>query len=204
MKKLFFLFAFLSCSGCLYKCSNQSEIAHKSISIPYVDGDSFGQLTQSLIYQISSSGLFEYKQKLSDYRLEVAIVSITNDKIGFKRDVKKDCADTEKKRKNLLPIESRENIAAQVSLRENLCGNIVWGPKTITADMDYDYSEQDSTKDLSYLGLDGQRESILTFSVGQMETVSTAQDSALRPLYEKLAKNIVQALNGELNIAKDH
>lgn len=200
MRKLFFLIVFLSCSGCLYKCSSPNEFAHRSVSIPYVEGDSYGQLTEALVYQISSSGPFEYKQKLSDYRLEVAIVSLTNDKIGYKKELKKKCNDSHKKsRTNLLPVESRENIAAQVLLRSNLCGDVVWGPKVITADIDYDYSEQDSTKDLSFVGKNGDK-SILTFSLGQLETVSTAQDSALRPLYQKLAKNIASALNGELNI----
>jgi len=197
MRKIPFLFVFLICCSCSYKCSLKDEYVHKSINIPYVEGDINGQLTAALIYQVSASGFFEYRQSLSDYKLQVIVNSLTNDKIGFKRDRKHGCNSCDY-RKNLMPIENREKISATVSLKSNLTSKVIWGPKVVTADIDYDYSEQDSLKDLSYIDLNGNIQPILAYSLGQLESVFSAQDSALRPLFYRLSKNIVTALMGEL------
>lgn len=193
MRKIFFLFVFLVFSSCSYKYNLQNEFEGKSINIPYVEGDIDGQLTEALVYHLSASGLFEYKHGSSDYKLQVIVQSLTNDKIGYKRDRYKD-GET---RKNLMPIENRENISVEVLLKSNLSGKSVWGPKIITADIDYDYSEQDSLKDLAFIDSHGEKYTILSYSLGQMESIYSAQDSALRPLYNRLAKNIVSALMGE-------
>ena len=166
----------------------------KTVNIPYVTGDRYGLLTEELVYQLSVCGLLEYKPSTADLKLEVEIVDTTNDQIGYRKDRNPDGT----LKKNLMPTESRQKVNAKVSLISNLDKEVIWGPKIISADVDYDYVEQDSLRDLSFLNAAGVRQTVLSFSLGQMESVGSAQDSALIPLYRRLAENIVDAIVGEL------
>ena len=196
MRKISLFFFFFVCTACCYKCGLKDDFVRRTVDIPYVQGDVDGQLTASLIYQISSSGCFEYKRGFSDYQLHAEVISLNDDRIGFKRDNIgcKNC----KKEKNLMAIENRETIAVRVRLKSASTGKEIWGPKIITADIDYDYFDQDSLKDMSFIDMNGNRQSILFYSLGQLESISSAQDSALRPLFKKLSENIVSALIGEI------
>lgn len=186
------LMVFISCS---YTNKLPDKYSESTVNIPYVKGDEDGQLTHSLVYQLSAAGALEYKQIDADYVLLVSVLDVSNDKIGYRKDRDLDG----KLRDNLMPIESRQSIKAEVSLKSTTTDEIVWGPRTISADIDYDYVEQDALKDLSFVNSSGKRETILSYSLGQLESVPSAQISVRHPLYQNLAKNIVTAIIGELN-----
>ena len=190
-KKICILLLFLACS-CSYRLRSPGNLSVRTVNVPYITGDREGVLTQSIIYQLSSDGFLEYRPSHADCELKVEILEKKNDQIGYRRD-----RDGDTVKKNLMPTESRQTIKAKVSL-ESSDHDIIWGPTIITADVDYDYVEQDSLEDLSFLNPKGELESVLSFSLGQMESVGSAQISALKPLYSKLARNIAEALKGEL------
>lgn len=194
MKKIFYLGWFFLAFGCSYKMDTSDGLVQKRVNVPFVIGDSDGRLTAALTYQLSSQGLLEYSHSKADFILRAEVISLTNDKIGYKKDRDPDG----KLRKNLMPIEGREKIEVRVTLLSNLNKEVVWGPKLFSTDIDYDYVDEDSVKDLSFINDSGQRETVLSFSLGQLESVFCAQEAALRPLYIKIAKNIVSVLSSEL------
>ncbi len=59
--------------------------------------------------------------------------------------------------------------------------------------MDYDYVTQDSLQDLSFVTSSG-RQTVLSFSLGQLESIESAKTAAKEALYKKLAKRIAEAL----------
>jgi hypothetical protein len=200
MKNILLCSLFLFCLSCSYKCHLPDEISNKSINIPFVRGDTDGILTEALVFQLTASGLVAYKQSNADYKLHVNVLNVENDKIGYRKDRQPDgCY-----RKNLMPVEGRERVSVECYLTSSLTGETVWGPRIISADVDYDYVDQDSLKDLSFIDKEGQRQTILSYSLGQLESIPCAQEAALRPLSMKLAKNIVNALIAELAVENNH
>jgi hypothetical protein len=184
---IFFFFSFYFTS-CAYHLKQAQEI--KSLNVHYIYGDNDGLLTKELIYQISSSGAFDYRTTNSDYILKVSIDNISNDQIGFRYDRHNDGT----LKKFLMPTENRQKITASVSIISQKSDKVVFGPKTITADVDYDYVEQDSLKDLSFIDANSLRVPVLPFSVGQMESINSATEAALIPLYRILSQKIVDLL----------
>jgi hypothetical protein len=191
--KYFFIFLVFLLFSCSYHLKQVR--ADKSINIPYVNGDFDGLLTKELIYQISSSGVFKYKQSNADYKLNINVDCITNDQIGFRYDRENDG----KLKKFLMPTENRQKITATITIFSNEEDKVIWGPKTICADVDYDYVEQDDLKDLSFIDKEGQRTTVLAFSIGQMESINCAQEAALIPLYRSLCRKIVDVLIADLS-----
>lgn len=192
IKKICLYFLLFACFGCSYKFK---DAPLGSVNVPFITDDAEGYLTKSLIYQLSSDGIFNYESDHADYTLKVDILDTKNEKIGYRRDRDQQGNPL----KNLMPTESRQVIKAEVFLESNIDHKTVWGPVTITTDTDYDYVEQDSFKDLSFVNSYHERQDVLSFSLGQMESVGSAQVSALKPLYRKLARNIVDALKVDFN-----
>lgn len=185
-----FLFFFLFLSSCGYHLDKVAEPL--SIDVPYIEGDKDGLLTHELIYQMSNNGFFEY-HKNSNYVLQVNILDIVNDQIGYRKDRDPDG----NLRKNLVATENRLTISAQVTLVSTLDNSVLYGPKIFTAFEDFDYVDQDTIDDLSFIDKQGNRETVLAFSLGQMESIGCAQDVALKPLYKKLSLAIVSAIRAE-------
>ena len=199
MKKIIsIIFLLFICSSCSYRCKDVNEYTGKTVDVPYVDGDVAGHLTNAIVYQLSSSGILEYTNSNGDYTLKVVIQNLDNDKIGFRKDnkVEKNNSNDKEKRKNLISVENRQTIVSKVSLISNVSNEVVWGPHVISADVDYDYVDQDSINDLSFDDGIG-RCPILSYSLGQLDSLSSAQNGSLTPLYKNLAQNIMSALLGE-------
>lgn len=180
----------LLCASCGYRFDPGSE-GRSTISVPYVQGDNEGKLTDAIIRKLTESGAFEYQRSCGRLSLEVVIVGDSNDRIGFRHDV----SDTSGKiRKNIIGIENRRTLTAQVSLIDPVAEEIVFGPHVVTASMDYDYVDENSLKDLSFVDSFGVRETSIQFSLGQLDAKDFAERDVLVPIYQRLAEKIVDGI----------
>lgn len=185
---LLIFFLFTSCNYSLGRSSNNQVI---NISVPYIEDDYNGQFTNELIKQISYSPKIKYNYIGSDFDLKIKIISKNTSQIGYKYD--RD--DQNKRRDNLRATEGRLAITASVEVVNNKTNKVKLGPLEVSYDAEFDYVDQDSVSDLFFLNSNDQKESVLNFSLGQLESIDNAKDASLKPLYEGLSKKIVDAIS---------
>ncbi|HSW86234.1 MAG TPA: hypothetical protein VLG49_01905 [Rhabdochlamydiaceae bacterium] len=185
---------FLPCmilfSSCGYRIDGP-ESGRSTITVPYVVGDSAGQLTNELVRMLSASGAFECVQNNGQYVLKVIVFSDGSDRIGYRYD-RKDLSG--KLKKNLMPVEGRRMISAEVSLINSATEEVEVGPVIVTADADYDYIDSDNLREVSMINSKGRRQSTISFSLGQLDSIEGAQDDVAVPLYRHLAQKIVDGM----------
>lgn len=190
MSRIFFFFIFAALfSGCGYHFENQDE--RLSLSIPYVRGDNEGQLTNELIRQFAYSGGYDYVKDGGNLLLKVVVIGDGTEKIGYRYDRNEFTGELQT---NLLPTENRRTITAEVTLINSPTGEILIGPHLVEASSDYDYTDVNSIQDLAFTTPSGKLETVLNFSLGQVDSVEGAQDDAIEPIYRNLAKKIITAI----------
>lgn len=166
---------------------------HPTIAIPFVKGDEEGIFTNEMARALTASGLADLRATDADYRLEIAIVGSASETIDWRKDRLK--VDGKNKR-TMVASESRKILTAQVTLfRKD--EEIVFGPCEIEADTEFDYLDEDSYKDLTFVDLEGVRQAVLPFSLGQLEAYESAHEAALHPLYSNLAQKIIDVLSSK-------
>jgi len=185
---LYLCFALL-CSGCGYRYAGMDS-EPVGISVPYIPGDVDGWLTNELVYQLGSSGYFICSQSGGEYTLQVEILSDSDERIGFRYDRDNPSGKMEK---NLLGVEDRRTVIAEVSLIHRASNKVIIGPCDVSASVEYDYTDPGSPQDLLF----GKKEAIMPFSLGQLDSQEAAHDDAGRPLFKKLAFQIVAGLTAQ-------
>jgi len=185
---IFFLLLLSSCGYHLGRTKNLDKIY---ISVPYVKDDFSGLFTNALIKEVSFSPNMKYKYNNSDFILSVKIIQDTTKQIGYKYD--RD--NQNRRRKNIRATEGRQIITAQVELIEKSTNIAKFGPLSVSASAEFDYVDEDSLNDLSFIDPNDQRTTVLAYSLGQLESIENAKEATLHPLYERLAKKIVDAIS---------
>jgi len=182
------LLLLLKLTGCGYHPIHLSE--KPTLSIPYAQGDREGLFTAALIKKIDEKGIYELDNQ-GEFVLKVELTSPENEVIGFRYDRSEI---TGKIEKNLMPTENRSSVQAKVSLYKRSSEETFFPPFTVTAQAEYDYIDVNSLRDLSFITPTGRREKVVTFSLGQLDSIEGGSDNALIPLYQRLAEKISQAL----------
>lgn len=176
-------------SGCGYRFQGSSE-ERITISIPYVEGDVNGHLTDQLVKVFSTSADFKYAYVNGRVMLLVDLVDRHAEPIGWRYE-KKESGAIESE---LIAVEGRRFLTAQVRLIDSATEEILYGPETVTTSMDYDYYEPDVIQDLSFINSFGIRQSSVQFSLGQLDSSEAAYDDVFYPLAQRLAKKIVDRI----------
>lgn len=189
-KSLLFLFIALF-SSCGYKASNVKS--DTTISVEFIEQDESGIFQNALIENLSAH--FIYKPKNAFWQLEVRRIGDEKERIGFRFDQNADNSKTKK----LIGTEIRRILKVEVTLKERLSGKIVLGPVFLSESVDFDYEEIDSLGALSTNDA-GTITSIVTFSGGQLDSIESAEENALIPLYRKLAERIVSGISRERSL----
>lgn len=170
------LLLLLFCGSCGYQFGQGClPSTYKTINIPYVQGDKTGELTATLIKEVSRSGAFQYRRGSSDLVLYVSIVDYLEENVGFRfdRDKKEELTDS------IIPTETRVTVVAEVTVIESCSGCTVLGPSRIYAKVDYDHDYYFS------------RDAVNIFSLGQLTDYDAAHDAVQRPLNKVLAEKVV-------------
>lgn len=186
----FALFVFLS--GCGYRWQIDFPTGQRpTISIPFDANDKDGTLISEIARAVIGSGVAEVRHQGGDYRLQIRILDIQNQNIGYRRDKQKV---TGKIKKNIVACEGRKNIVVEATLYEGSSDRVAYGPYTVSANADYDYVDGDSIQELVFTNAAGAPTVVLPFSLGQLEAIGAAQEAVNRPLNERLAKKIVDVI----------
>lgn len=167
-------------TGCGYRFGGGgNEPAFKTISIPFVEGDTNGNLTSSIIQELSESGGYTYSRQGGDFELCIKLIDFSDENIGFRYDRKKNG----RLRKSIIPVETRLTVIAEVMLINCITRQALIGPVKISAcvDFDHDYCAG--------------RKGVNAFSLGQLEDYDAAYEAVIFPLNTILAKKIVALIH---------
>lgn len=186
------LLASLLLTSCGYQWGTP---AYTHLSIPFVAGDEEGNLTTELIRTFAANGMHVVAPSKAHYRLEVSLAPIHTEQIGYRLDRQKIKGEVQK---NMVGIESRRTRGATVSLVNLTTGEVEIGPMQIYAEIDYDYYDGDSSEELAFTAPSGAPHTVLSFSLGQLESPESAGDAAMRPLNRRLSQLILESIRGAL------
>lgn len=183
-------------SACGYRfqdCPEDTVLDSRAatISIPSIPGDGEGLLNTSLIRAIAASSQLDYRKNDGSLTLDVTVVSDTANKIGYRydRDPK-----TGKLKSNILGTENRRTITVEVKLTDFYTEQVLVGPVKISVNGDYDYLETSSIRDLVFFDPHGAPQTVLDFSLGQLDSIEGASDDVRVPIYQRLAEQIVSGI----------
>ncbi|MCB1081739.1 MAG: hypothetical protein KDK63_01185 [Chlamydiia bacterium] len=178
----------ITLSSCGYHTADQEE----TLSIPYFKGDSNGLLTEAVIRAVSASGHYVYTHQSGHLRLDGKIVSDEGTHIGYQYDRDPTSG---KRIHRLVPNEGRREITVEITLVDSRTEKILYGPENISAYTDYDFVDSDSLRDTSFINQNGARESSLLFSMGQLDSITGAKETAYAPVCQRLALKIVEGIS---------
>jgi hypothetical protein len=180
----FFPLLILLCCSCGYKLSSYPP----ALSLDFIEKDHDGMLIAEITKQLANKGI-KYNDK-SDLKLIVKITGKTTNDIGYMHDRE----ENGKPKKNILPSEAREKISAEVMIKNISSDKIILGPLLVNASCDFDFIQQDVKRELVFTDINNIPQETLKFSLGQLEAKESAEQAAQRPLYQNLAKNIVDVI----------
>lgn len=199
LKKLsLFLSLLLLTISCGYRWQQEGAYT-PSISVPFIKGDEDGQLASEVAHAFALSGTAQLRSYEGTYCLQIAVVDSCSETVGFRKDRQKVNG---KNKRNMVACEARKTLKAEVTLLKGNGGEVIFGPETIEADVDFDYVDSDCYKDLTFVDPEGITQAVLPFSLGQLEPYESAQDAAMCPLYRSLAQKIVDMVSSKLLLIK--
>ncbi len=180
-------------ASCGYRFSQEDGVQEpaRTISVPYVQGDGEGYLTSELIRQLADSGYFEYVQGDGELILNAVIAADTSERIGFRYDRHGPQA---KKRHRLVPTENRRSIAVDISVIHGKTQEVLLDPIRVTADVDYDYIDPNSLRELIFVDTAGVTQKTVDFSLGQLDSIEGGQDGSTPYIYRLVSQKIVDGL----------
>lgn len=178
--------------SCGYKAaSSKDENTNFSIQVPKIKGDNDGTMVSMLIKSLSQSPHFTYVANQGRYILDVEVTSERDDTIGFQYDHTRDGKLIDR----LVPSEARREVVAKVTVFDTTTHENIGTPFEVSVEVDYDFSNFDTYRDLSFSKQDGSVDSSLSFSLGQLNTKTDAKLDATETLYQKLAGKIILGLS---------
>ncbi len=182
----------LVCGGCGYRFEGSEQDGNAvTISVPYVNGDIEGQLNSELVKALSSSGRFDCVQNGGQYILEVSIIADSDDSIGYRYDRNPTSG---KLRKNIVGTENRRTISAEMRLVDSYTRDILVGPQIVKGYSEYDYVDSNSIRDLTFINTHGVPQTVLNFSLGQLDSIEGAHDDSSIVAYRNLAQKVIDAM----------
>lgn len=171
------LFLLFSAASCGYTFGpGQVLIPNGTISIPYVQGDPDGALTAALINAVSRSGVYQYSECNAAARLEVKLLELRDQNIGFRYDRNQEG----ELLSTIIPTETRLCVLAEMVLIDTQTGCPLVGPAKVSTSTEFDHTFYST------------RNSVNVFSLGQLTDIDAAREAAqCDPLYQSLAQMIV-------------
>jgi len=161
--------ALLTLTGCAHYSFDSPASKKASLSVPYVDGDDTGNLTNILIGSISMKTHFRVEDDCR-YQLVVVILNSKQEKLAYRfNPFHKD---------HLIPCENRASMLAKVTIVDQSDKKTIRGPGFIRSSIEFDH--QNTAKD----------DTINKFSLGQLGDINTYDDTLPIPVFRDLSEKI--------------
>lgn len=180
--------ALLVCSSCGYR-ANQAK--SDTLMVSYVEGDLTGSLTSDIIQSLNQNSTYKIVSSNASFILKAKVVQNSNSQIGYQYDR---TPISGARINRIVPNEGRNTLKVEFEVIDSLSGETTYGPKIVSASADFDYVDPDSIVDISFLNSRGIRESVLSFSLGQLDSIDGASDAANMSASKILAEKLSRAL----------
>ena len=167
------------------------ETSYRTISVPYFIGDDKGLLTDAVIKALSVSGAYICLSKDGDLTLKGEITQDTTQQIGYQYDKE---ITTGERINRLIPNEGRAEMSVRISIVDTTSGKTVYGPFNVNTSSDFDFVNTDSVQSTSFIDAAGSRQSVLFFSLGQLDSEEGAQDISSEAVNKNLSKKIAEGV----------
>lgn len=183
----------LACTSCRYQAAslNINGDAVVETSIAVIKKDPQGYLRNYLAREMATTGSLYYKDTNAKYTLKVSIEEDTNSKITFLWDRN---PVTNENLKVFYPSEGMHEVVAKIELVDTQTGDAVIEPFFLNASADYDFVNPTVRNSVQFRDALGGEESILQYSLGQLDSEEGAKEASYNPVYQRLAKKIVNRL----------
>ncbi len=194
----------VGCSSARSLSFNTSEYTPLKVCIPLIEGDKQGQLTAMVIRKLCSQSMtwnYEPVQSRADYVVHLAIINAESNPLGFKYDSLNvydsshisDFIDVRVDR--LVQDEVRRVIVLEGRLCKGVKNKQVGDSFRVEGSCDYDYLNSYAVFDAAFINQEGDLESVLDFSLGQLDGLDGAQTTSTEALYSDVADNFIEGLN---------
>lgn len=162
------------------------------VSIPLIQGDENGSLRYDLAKQLSQVPGFRYSSDVkAQYRLDVKILQDASETIGYVWD---EDPITGAFIKRLYPNEKRHKLKVSVSLFDTVSNKIVVPTFQIEDTVDFDFVNPTALKNIEFKDIQGNRQSVLQYSLGQLDSEEGAKQESFEPLSKSISDQMIQAL----------
>lgn len=189
---------FVLFSGCQRYGVNEEKTSKASSStlfIAPIAGDSKGQIAAALIASLDSSSIcwqFAPSQDSAQYTIHLNVVDTQTSTIGYRYD-REDL--TKAKIDRLIQDESRSTLVLEGSLHRRGEKKPVLEPFRIEGSCAYDYINSHALVDAAFINDEGQLESVLEFSLGQLDALDGAIEASGEALLKDLAQNFSSGMD---------
>ncbi len=182
------------CSSCRYHSSNIDLNGDSVIetSIPTIQKDPNGYFRNYLAREMSYTNGFYYKEDDAKYKLLVTVTEDTKTKITFMWD--RDPV-TNTDLRVFYPTEDSRECVAKVELVDSDTGKAVIPAFFVKASADYDYVNPTVKQAVEFTTPSDGTQSVLQYSLGQLDSLEGADKESFNPIYDKLAKKIIARLS---------
>ena len=184
----------LSMISCSYKSVNSKPLRHRgdlSTSIAVIKKDPDGYLRNYLAREIGFSNLFSYKDVNAKYKLYITITEDNTSRICFMWDRN---PVTNENLGVYYPTEGMRAVIAKVELKDSLSDKSVIEPFYLKANGIYDFVNPTVPDTVQFETAFGGDESVLQYSLGQLDSEEGAKSASYEPIYQDLAQKIVRRL----------
>jgi hypothetical protein len=159
---------------------------YATISVPFAKGDQQGALTRAVINELATESSLIYVNEGADLELLMAFKEVDETDIGFRYDNTKD-NDKNHRVRYTIPDETRLTGYLEINLIDRGQGKVIFGPVLLRATYDFDHGYYASQGGLNRR------------SLGQVSDYDEAYDAALIPLYQNLARKVVDYLKSAVD-----
>jgi len=169
------LLLLLVATSCGYRFGHSETLdLYETVSIPYIEGDTYGEFTAAVIKKVSQSTNLDYVRDGGDLLLKIKILEIKEENVGFRYERKK----KGKLVHYIIPTETRLQAIGEIQTLDAETGESLFGPYQFAASIVFDHDYYSS------------RNAVNIFSLGQLIDYDAAYDAALKPLSQAFAEKV--------------